>query len=96
VPPDSPFTVKAPSLPETTLNSAPVPLFLILTSAPGMTAPELSTTVPDNEVKKLPCAKANGVPRNRAKSRAALTLIENLIHLSLLVETGLTNDWAET
>ena len=32
--------VKPPSLPVTVLYSAPVPVFLTLTSAPGMTAPE--------------------------------------------------------
>jgi hypothetical protein len=40
------------------LFSAPVPLFLIFTSAPGMTPPDESTTVPDNDVRKLPCANA--------------------------------------
>jgi hypothetical protein len=35
-----------------------VPLFLIVTSAPGITPPEESTTVPDSELKKLPCADA--------------------------------------
>jgi hypothetical protein len=35
-----------------------VPLFLIFTSAPGITAPDESATVPDSEVKKLPCAYA--------------------------------------
>jgi hypothetical protein len=59
VPPGIEGTVKPPSLPVTALYSAPVPLFLILTSAPGMTAPDESTTVPDSEEKKLPCAWAS-------------------------------------
>ena len=58
VPPGSDATVKPPSLPVTAVNSSPVPLFLILTSAPGMTAPDGSITVPDSDVKKLPCAYA--------------------------------------
>src|SRR5258708_18976279 len=49
VPPVSDGTVKPPSLPDTTVASAPVPVFLTLTSAPGMTAPDESTTTPDNE-----------------------------------------------
>src|SRR5262245_33075160 len=58
VPPGSDGTAKPPSLAVTVLYSAPVPLFLILTSAPGMTAPDESATVPDSELKKLPCASA--------------------------------------
>src|SRR5882724_9631618 len=58
VPPGSEAALKPPSEPETVLTSSPVPLFLIFTFAPGMTAPWLSTTVPDSDVKKLPCADA--------------------------------------
>jgi hypothetical protein len=66
------------------LFSAPVPLFLIFTSAPGMTPPDESTTVPDNDVRKLPCANALVAARatrnNRARmDRTSLTLIKSSV-----------------
>src|SRR5207245_3649503 len=66
------------------LNSAPVPLFLILTSAPGITPPEVSTTVPDSDVKKLPCAWA-AVAAARVRRMAVNNLKNlNVIRCSLL------------
>jgi len=56
--------VKPPSEAVIVLFSIPVPLFLILTSAPGITPPDESTTVPDSEVKKLPCANAAPLAAN--------------------------------
>src|SRR5258706_403202 len=82
VPPVSEGMVKPPSLPDTVVASAPVPVFLTLTSAPGMTAPDESTTTPDNEVKKLPCAEAPALVKATRRSaarmdQASLTLINN-------------------
>ena len=51
-------TLKPPSAPLSAVYSMPVALFLILTSAPGITRPDGSITVPDSDVKKLPCAYA--------------------------------------
>ena len=80
VPPGSEGTVKPPSLADTALNSAPVPVFLTLTSAPGMTPPDESTTVPDSEVKKLPwaCARpaAQTIKTRGARNRNTMDLIE--------------------
>jgi hypothetical protein len=71
--------VKPPSLAETVLNSAPVPLFLILMSAPGITPPDESTTVPDSDVKKLPCARATcAAPRVRRRA------VKNLKSLNVI------------
>ena len=82
MPPVSEGMVKPPSLPDTAVTSEPVPVFLTLTSAPGMTAPDESTTTPDNEVKKLPCAEAPALVKATRKSaarmdQASLTLIKN-------------------
>ena len=59
------------------LTSSPVPLFLILTLAPGMTAPEESTTVPESDVKKLPCACAEAltITVSTAARTSRITLI---------------------
>src|SRR6266508_3570863 len=86
-------TLNPPSEAVTALNSAPVSLFLILTSAPGMTPPELSTTVPDRDVKKLPCAWAIAVA-TVVMSSAASTLRThgNLIESPSNDLQGLTND----
>src|SRR5206468_8644526 len=78
-PPGSDGTVNPPSLAEIALNSAPVPLFLILTSAPGITPPEVSTTVPDSDVKKLPCACAAV-----AATRVRRTAVNNLKNLKVI------------
>src|SRR5581483_4916904 len=58
MPPGSEGTVKDPSAPVTASYSSPVPVFLTFTFAPGITPPDESATVPDRDVKKLPCAKA--------------------------------------
>src|SRR2546423_5149419 len=85
MPPGSEGTVNPPSLAEMVLNSAPVPLFLILTSAPGITPPDVSTTVPDSDVKKLPCARAT-LAAGRVTMRTAVNNRKNLnvIECSLL------------
>ena len=74
--------MKPPSEPVTTLYFSPVPLFLTSTLAPGMTAPDVSATIPDSDVKKLPWAAACGA-KNRTKNAASSiqanrTLIETL------------------
>src|SRR5258708_5676109 len=64
------------------LYFSPVPLFLTSTLAPGMTAPDVSVTVPDSDVKKLPCANARAVKENTRdaarSTQANRTLIETL------------------
>src|SRR5204863_468022 len=71
-PPGSDGIVKLPSELVTALYSSPVPLFLILTSAPGSTPPDESTTVPDNDVKKLPCAYVGVAIAARTAARTAV------------------------
>ena len=78
-PPGNEGTVKPPSVPLTTSTSAPVPLFLTLTLAPGMTRPDESTTVPDSDVKKLPCARASEPPAARVSAQTMRAVIVNLI-----------------
>src|SRR6266849_5278662 len=82
MPPGTDATVNPPSDPVTTLYFSPVPLFLTSTLAPGMTAPDVSATVPDSDVKKLPCAKARGVKERTSdaasSTQANRTLIETL------------------
>src|SRR5437764_8603738 len=70
MPPGSDGIEKVPLMVVTVLFSAPVPLFLIFTSAPGMTPPDESTTVPDSDVRKLPCARA-GAPETAVRNNAA-------------------------
>ena len=66
------------------MNSAPVPVFLIFTSAPGMTPPDVSTTVPEREVKKLPCANAGAVAVLATIRAASARTSVDLINLSSL------------
>src|SRR5262245_45307999 len=69
-PPGSEGIVNPPSDPGTASFCSPVPLFLTTTLAPGMTAPDESTTVPESEVKKLPCANAlEAVRESKTTSR---------------------------
>src|ERR1051326_941771 len=83
VPPGSEGTVKPPSLADTVLNSAPVPVFLIFTSAPGMTPPDESTTVPDSEVKKLPWARAGAAAHTIAIADTSNPNRVDLMHAPL-------------
>ena len=74
MPPGSDGTEKPPSLAVTVLSSAPVPLFLIFTSAPGITAPDESATVPDSEVKKAALRARQGAGgRHDQQSENTLT-----------------------
>src|SRR5580765_269240 len=82
MPPDSDGALKPPSEPLTVLTSSPVPLFLIFTLAPGITPPDVSTTMPLREEKKLPCANA-GTLTARVRA-AARTSRMTLIYRSLL------------
>ncbi len=61
---------KAPSGFETALVTTPVPVCWAATSAPGMTAPEESTTVPDSVCVVEPWAYAAAlIAQNNAASR---------------------------
>jgi hypothetical protein len=75
------------------LYSAPVPLFLIFTSAPGITAPDESATVPDSEVKKLPCAYARELAAATiSRARTPLRIERPLIDIPLPVQQELAKD----
>src|SRR5438876_2665111 len=87
VPPGSDGIVKPPSLADTVLNSAPVPLFFTLTSAPGMTPPDESTTVPESDVKKLPCACAALATPTITRTAAKILKSLDFIKRSLLEKT---------
>ncbi len=73
VPPGSAGMVKVPFVPVTEANLTPVALFCATTSAPGTTAPEVSTTVPERDAAVLPpWAYARDVSvRTTAKGRSA-------------------------
>src|SRR5258708_4736744 len=64
------------------LYFSPVPLFLTSTLAPGITPPDVSTTVPFRDVKKLPCASARGAKERTSDAASSIqvnrTLIETL------------------
>src|SRR5262245_66046785 len=74
----------------TAVNVSLVPLFLIVTSAPGTTPPAESTTTPETEAVEEPWAKTPTLVRH-ARSIAPATPIGRCVIASLLEMTdGLT------